>query len=160
MLKVMRDSFKHLKWILLLIVAAFVIMVFAQWGAGGASGTVANVSFVARVNGESIGIREYSRTMYFTEKQYEQAYGTALTPEMRDQMGLTQLVLNSLIDQKLLLQEAARLNLEATPEEVRERILKMPVLNPDGVFVGEEPTSSRSRATRSRSSTTTSTWAA
>jgi peptidyl-prolyl cis-trans isomerase D len=138
MLKVMRDSFKHLKWILLLIVAAFVFMVFAQWGAGGASGTVSNVSFVASVNGDAIGVREYSRTMYFTEKQYEQAYGTTLTPEMRDQLGLTQLVLNSLIDQKLLLQQAARLHLDATPEEVRDYILKMPVLNPDGAFVGEE----------------------
>ncbi|HEY0787430.1 MAG TPA: SurA N-terminal domain-containing protein, partial [Thermoanaerobaculia bacterium] len=138
MLKVMRDSFKHLKWILLLIVAAFIIMVFAQWGGGGQAGAVTNVSFVARVNGDVIGVREYSRTMYYTEKQYEQAYGTALTPEMRDQLGLTQLVLNSLIDQKLLLQEAARLNLEATDAEVREYILKMPVLNPNGTFVGEE----------------------
>ncbi len=138
MLKVMRDSFKHLKWILLLIVAAFVIMVFAQWGAGGTSGAVSNVSFVARVNGDVIGVREYSRSMYYTEKQYEQAYGTALTPEMRDQLGLTQLVLNSLIDQKLLLQEAERLNLDATPQEVRDYILKMPILNPEGTFVGEE----------------------
>jgi peptidyl-prolyl cis-trans isomerase D len=138
MLKVMRDSFKHLKWILLLIVAAFIIMVFAQWGGGGTAGAVTNVSFVARVNGDVIGVSEYSRTMYYTEKQYEQAYGTALTPEMRDQLGLTQLVLNSLIDQKLLLQEADRLNLEATEGEVRDYILKMPVLNPGGAFVGEE----------------------
>jgi peptidyl-prolyl cis-trans isomerase D len=99
---------------------------------------VTNVSFIARVNGDVIGVREYSRTMYYTEKQYEQAYGTTLTPEMRDQLGLTQLVLNSLIDQKLLLQEAARVNLDATDAEVREYILKMPVLNPNGTFVGEE----------------------
>lgn len=138
MLKVMRDSFKHLKWILILIVAAFVFMVFSDWGGGGATGAVTNQSFIARVNGEVIPISDYSRTMYLTEQQYEQAYGTALTPEMRQQLGLTQLVVNSLIDQKLLLQEAERLNLTATEKEVRDYILKMPQLSPDGQFVGEE----------------------
>lgn len=138
MLKVMRDSFKHLKWILILIVLAFVVMVFVDWGGAGAPGSVTNVSFIARVNGEVIPVQEYARTMVFTERQYEQAYGTALTPEMRQQLGLPQLVLNSLIDQKLLLQEADRLNLAATDEEVRTHIRNLPVLNPDGQFVGEE----------------------
>lgn len=138
MLKAMRDSFRHLKWILLLIVGAFIVMVFVDWGGAGASGTVTNQSFVARVNGEVIPIQEYARTMFFTERQYEQAYGTALTPEMRQQLGLTQLVLNSLIEQKLLLQEAERLDLTATEAEVRDQILKSPALNPDGQFVGEE----------------------
>lgn len=138
MLKLMRDSFSHLKWVLLLIVGAFIVMVFVDWGAGGAPGSVTNQSFVARVNGEIVPIQEYARTMFFTERQYEQAYGTSLTPEMRQQLGLTQLVLNSLIEQKLLLQEAERLNLGATDAQVREQILKSPVLNPNGEFVGEE----------------------
>ncbi|HUP63891.1 MAG TPA: peptidylprolyl isomerase [Thermoanaerobaculia bacterium] len=138
MLKVMRESFKHLKWVLILIVAAFVIMVFADWGAGGSAGTVTSQSFIARVNGEVIPISDFARTMYLTEQQYEQAYGSALTPEMREQLGLSQGVLNGLIEQKLLLQQAKRLNLVATDEEVRKRILALPVLNPEGQFVGQE----------------------
>lgn len=138
MLKVMRDSFKHLKWILILIVAAFIVMVFVDWGGAGAQGQVSNQTFVARVNGEIIPVDEYRRTMFLTERQYEQAYGQALTPETRQAMGLPQLVINNLIEQKLLLQEAERLNLAATEEEVRARILEIPTLNPNGEFVGAE----------------------
>ncbi|MGH9457863.1 MAG: peptidylprolyl isomerase [Thermoanaerobaculia bacterium] len=138
MLKAMRDSFTHLKWVLLLIVAAFIVMVFVDWGAAGAPGTVTNQSFAARVNGEVIPTQDYARTLVLTERQYEQAYGTRLSPEMRQQMGLPQLVINSLIDQKLLLQEAQRLNLQATDQEVRRQILELPVLSPNGEFVGQE----------------------
>ena len=138
MLKVMRDSFKHLKWVLFLIVFAFIFMVFSDWGAGGATGSVANASFIARVNGEVIPVQEYARTMYLTEQQYEQSYGQALTPEMRQQMQLPQMVLNSLIEQMLLLQEAERMNMTATPAEVRQRILTLPALTENGQFVGQE----------------------
>ena len=138
MLKVMRDSFKHLKWVLFLIVFAFIFMVFSDWGAGGATGSVSNASFIARVNGEVIPVQEYARTMYLTERQYEQSYGQALTPEMRQQMQLPQMVLNSLIEQMLLLQEAERLNMTATPAEVRQRILTLPALTENGQFVGQE----------------------
>ncbi|MFN2442837.1 MAG: peptidyl-prolyl cis-trans isomerase [Thermoanaerobaculia bacterium] len=138
MLKVMRDSFKHLKWVLFLIVFAFIFMVFADWGAGGATGSVSNTSFIARVNGEVIPVQDYARTMYLTERQYEQAYGQALTPEMRQQMQLPQMVLNSLIEQMLLLQEAEKLNLTATKAEVRQRILTLPALTENGQFVGQE----------------------
>ena len=57
---------------------------------------------------------------------------------MLDAMGLPKQVLDSLIDQRLLLQEAERLHLNATSEEVRRKILEIPVLNPDGKFVGNE----------------------
>jgi peptidyl-prolyl cis-trans isomerase D len=138
MLKVMRDSFKHLKWVLFLIVFAFIFMVFSDWGAGGATGSVANSSFIARVNGEAIPVQEYARTMYLTERQYEQSYGQPLTPQIRQQMQLPQMVLNSLIEQMLLLQEAERLNMTATPAEVRRRILTLPSLTENGQFVGQE----------------------
>src|SRR5437764_1206520 len=82
--------------------------------------------------------REYERTLYYTEKKYEQMYRQALTPEMINAMGLPKQVLDSLVDQKLLLQEARRLHLSATPDEVRNEILRIPTLNPDGKFVGDE----------------------
>ncbi|MEA2338001.1 MAG: peptidyl-prolyl cis-trans isomerase, partial [Thermoanaerobaculia bacterium] len=47
-------------------------------------------------------------------------------------------VLESLVDQHLLLQQARRLHLSASPEEIRAKVLEIPTLNPDGKFVGEE----------------------
>src|SRR6266568_647500 len=138
MLKLMRDSFQQLKWILVAIVAVFILFIFVDWGAGGARGTVDDRSYVARVNGETISSREYERALYYTQKQYEQIYRQTLTPEAIQALGLGKQVLDGLIDQHLLLQEAARLHLNATPDEVRQKILEIPTLNPDGKFVGNE----------------------
>jgi peptidyl-prolyl cis-trans isomerase D len=140
MLKLMRDNFQQLKWALLAVVAAFVIgFVYVDMGLGGA-GRVRQEdrAYAARVNGETITYREFDRALYYTEKNYEQMYRRPLTSDMIDAMGLPKQVLDSLIDQRLLLQQADRLHLMATPEEVRKRILLIPTLNPDGKFVGNE----------------------
>jgi peptidyl-prolyl cis-trans isomerase D len=139
MLKGMRESFHKLKWILLAVVAAFVFgFVFIDMGLGGASAASSERSYAARVNGETVSFRDFERALYYTEKNYEQMYGQALSPEMIASMDLPRQVLDSLVDQRLLLQEARRLNLEASPEEVRRRILEIPTLAPDGKFVGTE----------------------
>jgi peptidyl-prolyl cis-trans isomerase D len=138
MLKVMRESFQHLKWILVFVVAVFVLFVFVDWGAGGAGQTGAVESYAARVNGETISLRDFNRALYFTEQRYQQLYGQQLTPEIREQLGLPRQVLNSMVEERLLLQEAKRLKLTATPEEVRQKILEIEVLSPNGKFVGTE----------------------
>ena len=140
MLNVMRERFNQLKWILIAIVAAFVFgFVFIDMGLGGA-GTAGgdDRAYAARVNGETITYRDFDRALYYTEQNYRQMYGDQFTPEMLQSLGLEKQVLDGLIDQRLLIQEARRLNLEATPEEVRRRISQIPTLNPDGKFVGTE----------------------
>jgi peptidyl-prolyl cis-trans isomerase D len=47
-------------------------------------------------------------------------------------------VLEMLVDQHLLLQQAGRLHLSASPEEIRKKIMEIPTLNPEGKFVGQE----------------------
>ena len=140
MLKLMRDNFQQLKWALLAVVAAFVIgFVYVDMGLGGAGqAKQQDRAYAARVNGETIPFREYDRALYYTQKNYEQMYRQPLSAEMIEQMGLPQQVLDGLIDQRLLLQQATKLHLNATPEEVRKHILQIPTLNPDGHFVGQE----------------------
>lgn len=140
MLKAMRESFHQLKWILLAVVAAFIIgFVYVDMGLGGAQQHQSdNRSYAARVNGETITYADFNRALYYAEENYRQQYGQQFTPEMAEAMGLNRQVLNSLVEQRLLLQEASRLHLNATPEEVRKRILTVPVLNPGGKFVGPE----------------------
>jgi peptidyl-prolyl cis-trans isomerase D len=143
MLKVMRDSFHHLKWILIAVVAAFIFgFVFVNMGLGGSSlsGNKApdTRAFAARVNGETIPINDYQRALQNLSQMYEQMYGQQFTPEMAQQMGLPKQVLDSLVDQRLLTQEARRMNLEASPDEVRKKLLSMPTFMPEGKFVGME----------------------
>lgn len=141
MLKSMRESFHQLKWILLAVVAAFIIgFVYVDMGLGGATqGQAKDRTYAARVNGDTVSIRDYQRAMYYTEQNYRQMYGNQFTPEMIQAMGLDRQVLDSLIEQRLLLQEAERIHLGASQEEVRKRIMEIPDLkNPDGSFVGNE----------------------
>ena len=142
MLKVMRDSFHHLKWVLIAVVVAFIFgFVFIDMGLGGSSmgGNAPDTrTFAARVNGETIPINDYYRALQNLSQMYEQMYGQQFTPEMAQQMGLPKQVLDSLVDQRLLTQEARRMNLDASQDEVRKKLLSMPTFVPDGKFVGME----------------------
>jgi peptidyl-prolyl cis-trans isomerase D len=140
MLKLMRESFNQLKWILIAIVAAFVFgFVFLDMGLGGAlRGKSDTTAFAARVNGETITYNDYYRALKNYEDMYRQMYGGQFTPEMAAAMKLPQQVMESLIEQRLLAQQARKLNLAATPEEVRKKLMAIPVFNQDGKFVGME----------------------
>lgn len=142
MLKLMRDSFQQLKWILIVLVAVFVLFVFVDWGAGGLGGGQANATqaFAARVNGETISLNEYARAYKNLEDMYRQMYSQQgqFTPEMAQAMGLPKQVLDSLVDQRLISQEGMRLNLGASPEEVRRKLLESSIFVRDGKFVGME----------------------
>jgi hypothetical protein len=72
MLKLMRDSFQHLKWILVAIVAIFILFIFVDWGAGGAGsgGAIDQRAFAARVNGETISYREFDRALYYVHPDH------------------------------------------------------------------------------------------
>lgn len=141
MLRVMRDSFHHFKWILIAVVVAVILgFVFIDMGLGGAvgGGAPTDQAFAARVNGETISYNEFYRSMKRLEDMYRQAYGQQFTPEMAAQMGLPKQVLDNLVDQRLLVQEARRLNLEASAEEVRRRLLEIPQFSENGKFIGME----------------------
>jgi peptidyl-prolyl cis-trans isomerase D len=141
MLKVMRDSFHHLKWVLIAVVAAFIFgFVFLDMGLGGTFGgdQGSTQAFAARVNGETVGYNDYYRALKNVEDMYRQQFGGQFTPEMAQQLNLPTQVINMLVDQRLLGQEAARLNLTASPEEVRKKLLEIPSFTENGKFIGME----------------------
>jgi peptidyl-prolyl cis-trans isomerase D len=138
MLKIMRDSFQHLKWILVIIVGIFIVFTFTDLGGAGARNRDAGVGYAARVNGQTVSVLEYQRALSNATRMYEQMYQQPITPEMQDSLGLKKQVLDSLVDQQLLMQQADRLHLRATAEDVRRKILSLPAFNPDGKFIGED----------------------
>ena len=73
MLKVMRDSFHHLKWVLIAVVAAFVfgfVFIDMGMGGGGFGGAKDDMQFAARVNGETITFNDYQRALKNVEAMY------------------------------------------------------------------------------------------
>ncbi|MBW3565976.1 MAG: SurA N-terminal domain-containing protein [Acidobacteria bacterium] len=138
MLKAMRDSFKHLKWILFLIVFAFVFLVFADWGGANQATATAGAPWAARVNGETIEVIDFQRLLQGTAFQYEQSLGRKLTQDELAQFGIQEQVMTSLVNQKLMLQAAEEMGLVVTDQELREEIARIPVLYPNGQFVGTD----------------------
>lgn len=138
MLKAMRDSFQHLKWVLLAVVAAIIVgFVFIDMGlAGGNMSGAQDAPFAARVNGETISYNDYYRALKNIEDMYRQQFGGQWTPEMAAQLNLPSQVIDMLVDQRLLAQEAERINLDASPEEVRKRLLSIPSFTENGKFIG------------------------
>ncbi|MEO8382317.1 MAG: peptidyl-prolyl cis-trans isomerase [Acidobacteriota bacterium] len=141
MLKVMRDSFHHLKWVLLIVVAAFIFgFVFVNMGMGGSgvSSKDEALTYAARVNGETITYSDYYRALKNVESMYQQQFGQQFTPEMAASLNLPQQVINMLVDQRLMTQQASRLHLDASPEEVRRKLLSIPTFSENGKFIGME----------------------
>lgn len=138
MLKVLRSNIKNLSFILWAVILAFVLLVFVDFG-GTVPGAPNPTSAAATVNGTQISVREFQDAYRNAQDIYRQIYGEQYTPDLARQLRLPEQVLNSLVDQKLLVAEAERAGLEATPEEISRLILDVPAFKDENDrFVGQE----------------------
>src|SRR5262245_51750150 len=103
----MRTYFRSLKFVLLIVILAFVVTSVVYFGSGTlGGGHVGNAA--ATVNGEEISTDRYRRAYANYLEFLQQAYRQRLTPEMIERLGLPQQVLNELIQEALVVQQAAR----------------------------------------------------
>jgi len=123
---------KHAKsWIINVLIGA-IVLVFIFWGVGSFRDREPN--YVAVVNNIQISHTEYRdayRNIYDRVKnQYRQYWNE----DMVEILNLKQQTLDSLINEKLLFQEARALNIKVTQQELQENILATPSFQVDGVF--------------------------
>lgn len=143
MLKTLRDNFKHTKWILWAVIAVLVIFVFVDWGMG--TTRPGGGDWAARAGDRVITVAEFQREYQQTSDRFRQMYGRPLTPELEKAMNLSQRVLDQILERQILREEASRLGLRVTDDEVTQQILSMPgqdgkpVFVKDGAFVGDGP---------------------
>lgn len=138
MLKILRENLKKLKWVLLFVVVAFIITIFAQWGGGGFKMGGNNIpSWAALVDGEPIHEIEYVNALRRVDQFYSRLYGERYN-EMRKNLNLGMQVINELIEEKIILQEARKLGITATPEDISKKIMNHPAFLENGVFIGKE----------------------
>ncbi|MFH2012757.1 MAG: SurA N-terminal domain-containing protein [Pseudomonadota bacterium] len=109
-----------------------VILVFVFWGIGSFSGNRGNR--VATVNGTPITINEYRETYENLLKRYQDIYKNALSEKLITQLNLKEVALESLIERDLLVQEADRLNLRVTKNELKESIMDYPAFQQNSKF--------------------------
>ncbi|HVS14992.1 MAG TPA: peptidyl-prolyl cis-trans isomerase [Thermoanaerobaculia bacterium] len=138
MLNVFRENIKRLAPILWVVIAVFVLLVFADYqGQGTDSGSASSAA--ATVDGVPITYGEFERQYRSLDDRFREVYGEAYTPELAQQMGVPMQAMNTLISQRVVLAEARRMGLEPTEAELRRAILEVPALQDDqGRFIGFE----------------------
>ena len=114
------------------IILSFIALTFIWWGVGTYSEQGRNVA--ATVGGEAITTNELAEAVAGLEKTYREVYGPAFTPEMAKALNLKQQAMDSLVQRKILLEEAAKMGLSATDEEVQREIIAIPSFQQNGQF--------------------------
>jgi len=105
------------------VVFGIIIVVFLFWGVGTQQGEKASI--LAYVNSKPISIREYGLA-HERAIQNMRRQNPNITPEQLAKMDFKKQVLNQLINDILLNEEAARLRLAASTNEVRDEIGGLP----------------------------------
>ncbi|MEE9291968.1 MAG: SurA N-terminal domain-containing protein, partial [Acidobacteriota bacterium] len=135
MLQQMRNLFRYLKWILMIIVIMFLWWVFVPGGS--APPASRDSGWAANVNGESISIASFQNVA----RQLDARYRNLLGDQYEQQRGLIRIgvqAINSLIDEELVHQEALAQGIRVTDRELAEMITKHPSLQENGRFIGIE----------------------
>ena len=137
MLKTMRDSFHHLKWTLWVVVIVFVLsFVYLSGSTPDPSNRASQV--IAKVGSTEITGAEFERIYQARLDNYRQQYRGGLTPEMLRFLDLPRQVLDGIIQRKLELEEARRLNLKVSNDEVARAVMSYPAFQDNGQFIGRE----------------------
>lgn len=134
----MREYFRGLKLILLFVIVAFIATSFLYFGSDSLRmGNARSNAAIASVNGEEISPARFQRVQRNYIEYYRRAYQQDITPEMAERLGLTQQVINDLIQESLVLQQAKREGITVSDEELRLRIQTIPAFQDDGRFSRE-----------------------
>jgi peptidyl-prolyl cis-trans isomerase D len=91
-------------------------------------------SVAGTVNGEPISIGEFNRALNQRMEFFKNMGGGKFTDEQLKQFRVKEGVFQDLVRRKLMAQEAANQGLQASDEEVREQITKIPAFQKDGKF--------------------------
>jgi peptidyl-prolyl cis-trans isomerase D len=131
----MRKNVKSLAPTLWFVIIAFIISIFAVWGGAGALGEGRGANTVATVGKEKISVDLYYQTLRQEIEGYRRQF-RELDSRFIQQLNIPQQILNRLIQQSLLRQLAKDMNIQATDDEIRGRIMSYPAFQKDGQFVG------------------------
>ncbi len=133
MLEVFRQNLKHFKWILVLIIASFVIFYgVSWWDAGSGRGTA---PWAAKVNGTELSAVVWQETARQLEQQYQRMLGAQYS-QMRDRLDVRRGAVDQMIQKELILQDAKKQGLRVSNEELGAAVMRIPAFQRDGSFVG------------------------
>ena len=122
-------------WVIILFLGVIVVT-FALFVGSGDLGNRAGAP-VAEINGEAITEREFAVQYDREVQRYRELLKGALTPDMLKGLNIKGNLIETMIQRKLVLQEARNLGLTATNDELAEAIAKVPEFQLGGRFSKE-----------------------
>jgi peptidyl-prolyl cis-trans isomerase D len=135
MLQQMREWFRYLKWILLVIIVMFLWWVFVPGGSNPQSGR--DAGWAARVNGTTIPVSQFQSYARQLDNTYQSLLGDQYA-QQRSIIRIGQQAIAALVEEELLYQEAIAQGILVSPQEVAEAITRDPSFQENGVFIGLE----------------------
>ncbi|MEE9128024.1 MAG: SurA N-terminal domain-containing protein, partial [Planctomycetota bacterium] len=133
MLNTMRRNLKSLSWVLWVVVIAMGLFAFTSFG--DALRSQNSRRWIALVDGEPVSVEEFQQRYRVLASAYRQAFQgnyDAIAAQLpRD-------VLDQLINEQVVLLEAERVGLAASPREISQIVTQDPAFQVDGRFVGRD----------------------
>ena len=131
----MRKNLKSLAPTLWFVIIAFIISIFAVWGGAGRLGEGGGTDTLATVGKEKISVSVYYQTLRQRLETMRQEF-RELDSQFIQQLNIPQQILNQLIQQTLMMQLSKEMGIEATDDEIRNKIMSYPAFQKDGQFIG------------------------
>jgi peptidyl-prolyl cis-trans isomerase D len=120
-----------------LFLFAIIIVFVVSFGPGsfdkGCSGGQ-EVAWAARVDGQTVTFPEYERAYSNLMRGFQQQAGQAFSRELAEQLGLSKIALDQVVDRALVVAEARRQGLAISDQELARTILEIPGFQADGKF--------------------------
>ena len=127
----MRRNVRKLSWVLWLVIVAFIAFYIPDLIRGPSN-------IVARVDGEPIYIDDFQQALQQQTAYYQSVSGGNLPDDFLQQMQIREIVLESLIRDRLILAAARDQGLSVSAREVQARIIEYPAFQEDGIFIGPD----------------------
>jgi SurA N-terminal domain len=121
---------KHARYFYVLFF--IVIITFIFWGVG--TKDKSTTETVVEIGKEKITIEEFWRAYERTRDTYRELYKDQPFDEIEKKLNLKQMVLNGLLEERVLLISARELGLTASDEDLQQTIINDPRFRRDGVF--------------------------
>jgi peptidyl-prolyl cis-trans isomerase D len=122
-------------WIITFLLGLIIVVFVAFYG--GTNFQDSTVLHIGTVNGEIITQREFAQRYQREVNRYRELFKGSLTPEMLKNLNLEAMLIEDLVNKKLVLQEARKLGITITDDELALAIAKAPEFQISGSFAKE-----------------------
>jgi peptidyl-prolyl cis-trans isomerase D len=133
MLKTMRKNVKALAPTLWIVIATFIISIFAIWGGAGRLGEKSQEDTIAFLGKDRIATESYYQVLRNRLEALQKEF-RSLNKSFIQQLNIPQQVLEQMVQQRLLLRKAQEMGIRASNQEIRDRVVSL--FQRDGKFIG------------------------